>query len=319
MVHGQRGAVIGAVATFGAIVAGADPVKLADGTIALPFGGQVMILGAFILGPLSAYLLKLFDDAGRGQGQARLRDADRQLQHRHPRRRAWRSSATRSSSPSSAGSPTGSVTASSPWSTTACSRLRRSSSSRPRCCSSTTRSTTACSTPLGAAEVQEHGKSILFMLEANPGPGARAAARLPLLRPAVAASDACPAALIIQFFGGIHEIYFPYVLMRPRTDPRHHRRWCVGYRDLPAVRRRPDRPSGTGQLHRLHGRDSARATTSGSSSESLVCRCGLVHRHRGPVRLRRGTPTTLSGMTDIDADQGRGSRSAATKAQGKVG
>jgi mannitol-specific phosphotransferase system IIBC component len=62
MVHGQRGAVIGAIATFGAIVAGADPVSLADGASVLPFGGQVMILGAFVLGPLSAYLLKLFDN-----------------------------------------------------------------------------------------------------------------------------------------------------------------------------------------------------------------------------------------------------------------
>src|SRR5690349_5986781 len=43
MVHGQRGAVIGSVATFGAIVAGADPVTLADGSTSLPFGGQVMV------------------------------------------------------------------------------------------------------------------------------------------------------------------------------------------------------------------------------------------------------------------------------------
>ena len=62
MVHGQRGAVIGAVAIFGAIVAGADPIRIGDGALVLPFGGQVMILGAFILGPLSAYLLKLFDN-----------------------------------------------------------------------------------------------------------------------------------------------------------------------------------------------------------------------------------------------------------------
>jgi PTS system mannitol-specific IIC component len=71
-------------------------------------------------------------------------------------------------------------------------------------------------TPLGAAEVQEQGKSILFMLEANPGPGAGLLLAYFFfgprsLRPTV------PAALIIQFFGGIHEIYFPYVLMRPRT------------------------------------------------------------------------------------------------------
>ena len=54
------------------------------------------------------------------------------------------------------------------------------------------------------------------MLEANPGPGAGLLLAYLFfgprsLRPTV------PAALIIQFFGGIHEIYFPYVLMRPRT------------------------------------------------------------------------------------------------------
>ena len=54
------------------------------------------------------------------------------------------------------------------------------------------------------------------MLEANPGPGAGLLLAYFFfgprsLRPTV------PAALIIQFFGGIHEIYFPYVLMRPKT------------------------------------------------------------------------------------------------------
>src|SRR4249919_388755 len=67
MVHGQRGAVIAAVAIFGAIVAAADPVEIGDGSFVLPFGGQVMILGAFILGPLSAYLLKLFDNLVAGK------------------------------------------------------------------------------------------------------------------------------------------------------------------------------------------------------------------------------------------------------------
>jgi PTS system mannitol-specific IIC component len=70
-------------------------------------------------------------------------------------------------------------------------------------------------TPLGAAEVQEQGKSILFMLEANPGPGAGLLLAYLFfgprsLRPTV------PAALIIHFFGGIHEVYFPYVLMKPK-------------------------------------------------------------------------------------------------------
>jgi mannitol-specific phosphotransferase system IIC component len=69
--------------------------------------------------------------------------------------------------------------------------------------------------PLGVAQAAQHGKSILFMLESNPGPGLGLLLAYLLfgprsLRPSV------PAAIIIQFLGGIHEIYFPYVLMKPR-------------------------------------------------------------------------------------------------------
>ncbi len=67
MVHGQRGAVIGAVATFGAIVAAPTRSRSPTDRSMLPFGGQVMILGAFVLGPLSAYLLKLFDNLSRAR------------------------------------------------------------------------------------------------------------------------------------------------------------------------------------------------------------------------------------------------------------
>ena len=70
-------------------------------------------------------------------------------------------------------------------------------------------------TPLGAAEAADKGKSVLFMLESNPGPGLGILLAYWLfgprsLRPTV------PAAAIIHFFGGIHEIYFPYVLMKPK-------------------------------------------------------------------------------------------------------
>ena len=68
--------------------------------------------------------------------------------------------------------------------------------------------------PIGIEQARETGESIMFLLETNPGPGlgvllaywafARGAAR-----------SSAPGAIIIQFFGGIHEIYFPYVLMRP--------------------------------------------------------------------------------------------------------
>jgi len=69
-------------------------------------------------------------------------------------------------------------------------------------------------TPLGTQQAVETGKSVLFLLEANPGPG------LGLLLAYMffgsgAAKASAPGAAIIHFLGGIHEIYFPYVLMKP--------------------------------------------------------------------------------------------------------
>ena len=68
--------------------------------------------------------------------------------------------------------------------------------------------------PIGIEQARQTGQSIMFLLETNPGPGlgvllaywafARGAAR-----------SSAQGAIVIQFFGGIHEIYFPYVLMRP--------------------------------------------------------------------------------------------------------
>src|SRR6478735_2321083 len=71
-------------------------------------------------------------------------------------------------------------------------------------------------TPLGVNQATETGKSILFLLEANPGPGVGLLIAYSIFGTGLAKSTA-PAAAIIQFFGGIHEIYFPYVLMKPMT------------------------------------------------------------------------------------------------------
>jgi PTS system mannitol-specific IIC component len=71
-------------------------------------------------------------------------------------------------------------------------------------------------TPLGIQQVTEKGKSILFLLEANPGPGLGLLLAYTLFGTGLAKSTA-PAAAIIHFFGGIHEIFFPYVLMKPLT------------------------------------------------------------------------------------------------------
>ena len=69
--------------------------------------------------------------------------------------------------------------------------------------------------PLGVVEAAESGRSILFMLETNPGPGLGILLAFWLVGPKVVRASA-PGAIIIHFFGGIHEIYFPYVLMKPQ-------------------------------------------------------------------------------------------------------
>lgn len=70
-------------------------------------------------------------------------------------------------------------------------------------------------TPLGTTQATATGKSILFLLEANPGPGLGILLAYMVFGRGAARASA-PGAAIIQFFGGIHEIYFPYVLMKPK-------------------------------------------------------------------------------------------------------
>ena len=70
-------------------------------------------------------------------------------------------------------------------------------------------------TPLGTNEAVEAGKSVLFLLEANPGPGLGLLLAYAVFGKGLAKASA-PGAAIIHFFGGIHEIYFPYVLMKPK-------------------------------------------------------------------------------------------------------
>jgi mannitol PTS system EIICBA or EIICB component len=71
-------------------------------------------------------------------------------------------------------------------------------------------------TPLGIQQAAEHGKSILFLLEANPGPGLGILLAYAVFGTGVTKNTA-PGAILIHFFGGIHEIYFPYVLLNPLT------------------------------------------------------------------------------------------------------
>ena len=63
-------------------------------------------------------------------------------------------------------------------------------------------------------EAAERGFAIHFLLETNPGPGLGLLLAFAIAGRGLARLSA-PGAIIIQFFGGIHEIYFPYVLAHP--------------------------------------------------------------------------------------------------------
>lgn len=70
-------------------------------------------------------------------------------------------------------------------------------------------------TPIGSAQAEAAGQSIMYMLEANPGPGLGVLLAYCFMAKDKTTKQSAPGAVIIHFFGGIHEIYFPYILMNP--------------------------------------------------------------------------------------------------------
>ncbi|GAA3741263.1 hypothetical protein GCM10022225_25830 [Plantactinospora mayteni] len=198
IVHGQRGAVVGAVATVGMIVGAEIP----------------MFLGAMIMGPAAAYLIKLFDKLI----EDRIRPGFEMLVDNF-----------------SAGIVGGGMALFGVWGAgPVVGRLSDWAGSGvdwligqnllpaasvlvepAKVLFLNNAINHGVLSPLAVAQAQENGKSILFMIESNPGPGLGLLLAFFLfgprsLRPSV------PAAGIIHFLGGIHEIYFPYVLMKPR-------------------------------------------------------------------------------------------------------
>ena len=67
---------------------------------------------------------------------------------------------------------------------------------------------------LGVEQVREMGSSIIFLIETNPGPGFGVLLACSIFGDKMEKQSA-PGAAVIHFLGGIHEIYFPYVLSRP--------------------------------------------------------------------------------------------------------
>ncbi|MFD0904181.1 mannitol-specific PTS transporter subunit IIC [Actinomadura sediminis] len=198
MVHGQRGAVVGAVATVG-IAVGAE---------------QPMFLGAMIIGPLTAYLLKLFDELV----QDRVRTGFEMLVDNFSA--GILGAAMAVAGRAVIGPVMGTV---SDWAGDAVGWLVEHNLlpltsllvEPAKVLFLNNAVNHGVLTPLGVQQATETGKSVLFMIESNPGPGIGVLLAYLFfgpkrLRPSV------PAAAIIQFFGGIHEIYFPYVLMKPR-------------------------------------------------------------------------------------------------------
>jgi mannitol PTS system EIICBA or EIICB component len=197
MVHGQRGAVVGAIATMGVIV-GAD----------VP-----MFLGAMIMGPLAAFLLKLFDDRIEGKIKAGFEMLVNNF----------------SLGILGGGLALVGVVGMGPIVERLTEAARVAvdflvSNSLLPLVSIIVEPAKALFlnnainhgvfTPIGGEEAREAGQSILFMIETNPGPGLGVLLAFWFFGPRRMRPSA-PGAIIIQFFGGIHEIYFPYLLMKP--------------------------------------------------------------------------------------------------------
>ncbi len=207
LVHGQRGAVVGAVGTLGVIIGASNVV---DGVTTY----TPMFLGAMVIGPLTAFILKLFD----GLIKDKVATGFEMLIDNF-----------------SAGIIGGGMALFARWGVGPVIRTVTEAAGNAVDWLVSNNLLPLASvivepakvlflnnainhgvfTPLGVAQVTESGKSILFMIESNPGPGLGLLVAFLLFGPR-ALRPTAPAAIVVHFLGGIHEIYFPYVLMKPR-------------------------------------------------------------------------------------------------------
>ncbi|MGH2698163.1 MAG: mannitol-specific PTS transporter subunit IIC [Actinomycetota bacterium] len=198
LVHGQRGAVAGAVAVMGIVVGAEIP----------------MFLGAMVIGPLTAYALKLFDSAVEG----RIKQGFEMLVANFSLGIIAGAMALLGYAGIGPIVETLTNLLGDGVDALVDARLLPIASvviEPAKVLFLNNAINHGVLSPIGVAEAQEAGRSIMFMLETNPGPGlgillAYWVAGPKAFRPTV------PGAVIIQFLGGIHEIYFPYVLMKPQ-------------------------------------------------------------------------------------------------------
>lgn len=208
LVHGQRGAVVGAIATAGVAI---------GGFVGTEVGGQVvttpMFLGAMIAGPLGGWLIKQFDArvAGRiptgfemlvGTFSAGILGAILAVFA------YWVIGPPVAVISSAAGDAVEFLVDNTLL------PLTSIIVEPAKVLFLNNAINHGVLAPLGVAEAAEEGRSILFMIETNPGPGLGLLTAYWLFGPR-SVRPTTPGAIIIHFLGGIHEIYFPYVLMHP--------------------------------------------------------------------------------------------------------
>ena len=208
IVYDTRGGVVGAASVMGVIIATSDPLFIGEQ------GGSPMFLGAMIMGPLTAYLMKHLDALWAGKikpGFEMLVDnfsagilaalmAVVSMFTLAPVLRQvieWLGDAVNSLVDN------GLLPLTSLFIEPAKVMFLNNAINH------------GVLTPLGIDEAADAGKSVLFLLEANPGPGLGLLLAYTVFGRGMAKA-AAPGAAIIQFFGGIHEVYFPFVLMKPK-------------------------------------------------------------------------------------------------------
>lgn len=208
LIHDVRGGVVGAVATMGVILATSSPVFIGDKP------GSPMFLGAMIMGPLGAWVVKKFDQFMEG----RIKPGFEMLINNFSSGIIGAALAIASMfwlAPimhwlmEIAGGAVG-------WLIDMKLLPLASILIEPaKVLFLNNAINHGILTPLGTDQALQQGKSILFLLEANPGPGLGILLAYTFFGRGAARASA-PAAALIHALGGIHEIYFPYVLMKPQ-------------------------------------------------------------------------------------------------------
>jgi mannitol PTS system EIICBA or EIICB component len=210
LVHGQRGAVVGAIATAGVAIGGFVGTEVGGETVMTP-----MFLGAMIVGPLGGWLIKQFDRMVAG----RVPTGFEMLVGNFS---AGILGALLAILSFLAIGPVVAVISSAAGDAVdflvdnTLLPLASIIVEPAKVLFLNNAINHGVFAPLGVAEAAKEGKSILFMIETNPGPGLGLLLAYWFFGPR-AIRPTAPGAIIIHFFGGIHEIYFPYVLMRPIT------------------------------------------------------------------------------------------------------